>query len=161
MGPRSAGGPGHLVQWLIAEHHSSAMPEDPNAPIMAAFAQWNAALATLNATTVAALYAPSAVLIPARSNKVSNTRAEIEEYFVTFLKSKPQGVIDTIAGSSPNIRFLASDVAVNTGTYTFALTNAETGVVSEAHARFTYVYKKYGDSWLIEDHHSSLMPEPL
>ncbi|PNH09718.1 hypothetical protein TSOC_003635 [Tetrabaena socialis] len=148
-------------KWLIAEHHSSAMPEDPNAEIVAAFAQWNAALATFNATTVAALYAPAAVLLPTVSNKVRNTRAEIEDYFVSFLKRKPQGVIDSIAGSSPNIRFLAPNVAINSGTYVFALTDPETGVVSNVQARFTYVYKKYGDYWLIEDHHSSVMPEPV
>ncbi|PNH09721.1 hypothetical protein TSOC_003636 [Tetrabaena socialis] len=129
--------------------------------VLALFAEWNAALATLNASKVAALYAPTAVLLPTVSNKVRNTRAEIENYFVSFLKRKPQSVIDSIAGSSPNIRFLAPDVAINSGTYVFALTNAETGVVSNIHARFTYVYKKYGDYWLIEDHHSSVMPEPV
>ncbi|KAG2441855.1 hypothetical protein HXX76_003463 [Chlamydomonas incerta] len=145
-------------KWLIVEHHSSAMPENEAALVMDAFAQWNAALATLNASKVASLYAPTAVLLPTVSDKVRNTPAEIQDYFVAFLKKEPQGVIDNIDGTSPNIRFLAPDVAINSGTYVFTLKNDD-GTRSKVRARYTYVYKKYGSKYLIEEHHSSVMPE--
>ncbi|KAG2451699.1 hypothetical protein HYH02_003479 [Chlamydomonas schloesseri] len=145
-------------KWLIVEHHSSAMPENEAQLVMDAFAQWNAALATKNASKVASLYAPTAVLLPTVSDKVRNTPAEIEDYFVSFLKKEPQGVIDNIDGTSPNVRFLAPDVAVNSGTYVFTLKNDD-GSRSKVRARYTYVYKKYGGKYLIEDHHSSVMPE--
>ncbi|KAG2439254.1 hypothetical protein HXX76_004615 [Chlamydomonas incerta] len=145
-------------KWLIAEHHSSVMPENETQLVLDAFAQWNAALATLNATRVAALYAPGAVLLPTVSDKVRNTPAEIRDYFVSFLAKEPQGVIDNIDGTSPNVRFLAPGVAINSGTYVFTLKNDD-GTRSKVRARYTYAYKKYGSKYLIEEHHSSVMPE--
>ena len=140
--------PASPLQWLIVEHHSSAMPENEAALVMDAFVQWNDALATLNASKVASLYAPTAVLLPTVSDKVRNTPAEIEDYFVSFLKKEPVGVIDNIDGSSPNVRFLAADVAINSGTYVFTLKNDD-GTRSKVRARYTYVYKKYGSKYMI------------
>lgn len=59
--------------------------------IAALFDQWNAALATGNPETVAALYAADAVLEPTVSNNVRSTPQEIREYFVDFCRTVRKG----------------------------------------------------------------------
>ena len=115
------------------------------------FDQWNAALQTGKADEVANLYAPNAILLPTISDKVRRNRAEIKEYFERFLQSKPFGKID-----EQHIR-IHGDLALNSGTYTFTLTKG--GKKSDVQARYTFVYHRQGDRWLIVDHHSSEMPE--
>lgn len=116
------------------------------------FDRWNAALATGNPDTVTSLYASDAVLEPTLSNKVRTTPEEIRNYFTSFLKLKPQGVINY-----RQIRMLDDNVALDTGVYTFSLT--KDGKRQQAQARYTYVYEKQGGEWKIINHHSSAMPE--
>jgi uncharacterized protein (TIGR02246 family) len=116
------------------------------------FPQWNAALATGDPQRVADLYAPDGVLLPTVSNQVRRTRAEIVDYFTTFLKAKPQGVIE-----DEIVDVLDADTAVNTGVYRFTLT--KDGKPQEVRARYTYVYELRDGKWLIVNHHSSAMPE--
>lgn len=40
------------------------------------------------------MYAPNAVLLPSASNNAHTSRAEIVDYFKSFLPNKPQGVIE-------------------------------------------------------------------
>jgi hypothetical protein len=47
--------------------------------------------------------------------------------------------------------------AINTGLYTFTLT--QNGVQQQVHARYTFVYQRTSGEWLIVNHHSSLVPE--
>lgn len=113
------------------------------------FERWNAALATGNPDEVTKLYAADAVLLPTVSNKVRHNHAEIRDYFVNFLAKEPQGEID-----ESNVRFLAPDVVINSGVYTFTF-----GDGSQVTARFTYLYRKEKGQWKIAEHHSSAMPE--
>jgi len=115
------------------------------------FDQWNAALATGNPEKVADLYAPDAVLLPTLSPEIRTTRAGIVDYFTHFLPSKPQAVI-----TQEYITVLAPNAAVNTGLYTFTLT--QNGVPQQVDARYTFVYHRTDDAWLIVNHHSSLVP---
>ncbi|MBE1161856.1 SgcJ/EcaC family oxidoreductase [Dyella acidiphila] len=132
----------------------AAKPADPKqAEIAALFDRWNATLATGDADQVTALYAPDAVLEPTVSNQVRTTPAEIRDYFVKFLKMKPQAVINY-----REIRLLSDDAALDTGVYTFALISKD-GKAQTVHARYTYVYRKIGADWKIVNHHSSVMPE--
>lgn len=124
------------------------------AEVAALFDQWNAALATGDADQVTKLYAADAVLEPTVSNEVRTTPAEIKNYFVKFLRMKPQGTINY-----RQIRLLADNAALDTGVYTFNLT--KDGKASKVHARYTYVYKKVGNEWKILNHHSSAMPEAV
>jgi uncharacterized protein (TIGR02246 family) len=124
------------------------------AEIAALFDRWNATLATGDADKVTALYAPDGVLEPTVSNQVRTTPAEIKEYFSKFLKMKPQAVINF-----REIRMLADDAALDTGVYTFTLT--QDGKSWKVQARYTYVYKKINGEWKILNHHSSSMPEPV
>jgi len=111
------------------------------------FEYWNQALQSLDPKKVAALYAEDAILLPTLSNQVRHNRTEIEQYFVDFLAKAPKGELN-----ESNVRIL-KDIAINSGIYTFSFNNDDT-----VRARFTYVYKKYQENWLIIEHHSSLMP---
>jgi uncharacterized protein (TIGR02246 family) len=122
--------------------------------IVALFDRWNAALASGDPRRVAALYAPNGVLQPTVSNQVRSTPAEIEAYFVDFLKAKPAGVIN-----ERFVRLLDEDTAMDSGVYTFTLT--KNGQPTKVQARYTYLYQKIDGDWKIVNHHSSAMPEPI
>lgn len=116
---------------------------------MQLFERWNAALATGNPDAVTALYADDAILLPTVSNQVRHNHSEIRDYFVAFLAKEPQGVID-----EANVRFLADNLAINSGVYTFTF-----GSGDQVTARFTYLYRLIDGQWKIAEHHSSAMPE--
>jgi uncharacterized protein (TIGR02246 family) len=118
------------------------------AQVSALFDRWNSSLRTLDPDKVVANYAPDGVLLPTVSNKPRTNPAEIREYFVKFLKSKPQGKIDQ------RIIKIGCNVAQDVGTYTFRFKDGGT-----VHARYTYVYEWVNGQWLIAHHHSSAMPE--
>jgi uncharacterized protein (TIGR02246 family) len=129
----------------------TSMPS--NALIAQQFTIWNAALQTLDAKKVAALYCdPGGVLLPTVSNQVRTTPAQITDYFDHFLELKPKGTID-----ESYIRILGPDTAINSGIYTFQLVN--NGKPQTVQARYTFVYQKMNGKWCIMDHHSSAMPE--
>ena len=124
-----------------------------HAQIAKLFQTWNNALQTGNPETVANLYcAHGAVLLPTVSNQVRTTHKAIVDYFTYFLKSKPVGHID-----QQYIRVLGPNTAINSGVYTFHLT--QDGKRTSVQARYTYVYEKQHGHWCIMDHHSSAMPE--
>lgn len=117
------------------------------------FDGWNAALASNQAQRVADRYAPNAVLLPTVSNQVRSNRAEIVDYFTHFLEKKPRGVINY-----REVRVLDANNAVDSGVYTFNLTEAN-GAQRQVQARYSFVYEKINGQWLIINHHSSAMPE--
>jgi uncharacterized protein (TIGR02246 family) len=129
-----------------------ASPEPTQQEIAGLFPLWNEALATLDPQKEADRYAPDAVLLPTLSNNVRTDRAEIVDYFSHFLQNKPQGEI-----LESNIKILGPTAAIDTGTYRFTLTTD--GQRRTVDARYTFVYEKVGDEWLIVNHHSSAMPE--
>ena len=116
--------------------------------IAALFDRWNDSLRTLDPDKVVANYAADGVLLPTVSNQPRTNPAEIRDYFVKFLKSGPQGKIDT------RVIKIGCNVAQDVGTYTFRFKDGKT-----VHARYTYVYEWTGGQWLIAHHHSSAMPE--
>lgn len=117
--------------------------------IAALFDRWNTSLRSGDPDQVVANYAADGVLLPTVSNRPRTTPAAIRDYFVTFLKAKPQGSID-----SRTIK-LGCNVAQDIGTYTFAFADGR-----RVQARYTYVYEWRDGRWLIAHHHSSAMPEP-
>jgi hypothetical protein len=88
-------------QWKIAHHHSSQMPESlqTKQPVLSdqevrdLFGLWNDALATLDPSEVAKRYSKQAILLPTVSDEPRTSEERITEYFVNFLKNKPQGLI--------------------------------------------------------------------
>ena len=128
-------------------------PEVTRPQIAQLFERWNQSLQTGDPNKVTLNYARNAILLPTVSNQVRRNHKEIHDYFVTFLQNKPVGRIDY-----RSIR-LYCGVAIDSGTYTFRLTT--NGQTREVPARYTFVYNKVGDQWLIAEHHSSAMPEPV
>ena len=116
--------------------------------ISALFEEWNTALQTGRPKNVVTLYEPNAILLPTVSNKVRHNHEEIENYFFNFLKKGPKGVIN-----ESNIRTFGN-IAINSGVYTFSFNDGNT-----VQARFTFVYRRNEQRWLIIEHHSSTMPE--
>lgn len=135
---------------LSSSASTSGVPSSKQkSEILALFDQWNKSLATGNALTVGANYAPDAILLPTVSNKIRRTNAERIDYFEHFLLKKPQGKID-----QANVRVFG-DIAINSGLYTFTFSDN-----SKVQARYTFVYQKQPDGrWLIIEHHSSKLPE--
>lgn len=115
------------------------------------FDRWNASLQTGDPNAVVQNYAQNGVLLPTVSNQVRTNHDEIKDYFVKFLELKPQGKID-----QQNIRSFCG-VAIDSGIYTFTLTRD--GKPEQVQARYTFVYQKIDDNWVIVEHHSSAMPE--
>ncbi|MCO4857652.1 SgcJ/EcaC family oxidoreductase [Herbaspirillum sp. WGmk3] len=116
--------------------------------IEALFDRWNASLRTGDPDQVVANYAADGVLLPTVSNQPRTNPAEIRDYFVKFLKSGPQGTIDS------RIVKIGCNVAQDVGTYTFKFADGK-----KVQARYTYVYEWQDGKWLIAHHHSSAMPE--
>ena len=114
------------------------------------FVKWNDALQTEIPDNVVACYAEDAILLPTVSPKVRHNHDEIRDYFVHFLSKKPHGRI-----TEQNIR-IYDDIAINSGLYTFTLMGD--GGQADVAARFTFVYRKYENGWLIIEHHSSILP---
>ena len=114
------------------------------------FVMWNKALQTGDPDKVVACYDLEAILLPTVSAKVRHNHDEIRDYFVHFLSKEPHGRI-----IEQNIR-ICDNIAVNSGLYTFSL--MEDGGHTDVPARFTFVYQKYEDGWLIIEHHSSILP---
>mmetsp|Transcript_21441 Transcript_21441/g.23828 ORF Transcript_21441/g.23828 Transcript_21441/m.23828 type:complete len:324 (-) Transcript_21441:156-1127(-) len=157
---KKEGDTGAHEDWKISHHHSSQMPEEiipkgtsiTAAETRALFDLWNAALASGDASQVAALYSKDAILLPTVSDKARTTPADIEDYFVQFLKSKPQGVIHdgVIVADTPNW-------AKDAGIYEFTM-----GVSGQkVKGRYSFVYIHEEGEWKIAHHHSSVMPEQL
>lgn len=143
-----------LILAAAAAIPATSFAKGANAPDSASISKqyttWNEALQTGDPEKVAALYCdPGGILIPTMSNTIRTTHAEIVDYFRRFLKLKPQGTID-----KAYIRQLGTDVAINTGVYTFNLT--KNGKAKTIQAHYTFVYWKQHGKWCIMEQQSSL-----
>lgn len=119
------------------------------AEIAALFDRWNESLLTEEPDNVVANYAQESILLPTLSNTPRLTADEKRDYFETFLAQKPSGKIEM------NQIVISDDLAVDSGIYEFTF-----GVSGQkVRARYSFAYRKVGDSWKIVSHHSSAMPE--
>merc|ERR1712157_528785 len=107
------------------------------------------ALATGDPQKVADRYSKDAVLLPTLSEKARYTNAEIKDYFVGFLKKKPQGQI--LEG---NVK-IGPNWAQDAGIYEFTFQDG-----SKTRGRYSFIYSYENGQWMISNHHSSIMPEP-
>jgi uncharacterized protein (TIGR02246 family) len=117
------------------------------------FDDFNKAWATNDPAKVTALFTKDAVLLPTVSNKPRTTPAEINDYFIGFLKGKPVGVIDTSTYK------MNCDSLARLGTWTVTLTDAATGAKNNVKARYSFIYRMEDGKWKIDHLHSSMMPE--
>ena len=143
-----------LALLAAATFSTSAMALDAQcastdeAAVASLFDRWNNSLKTLDSEKVVANYADDAVLLPTVSNKPRTNHEEIKDYFNSFLKKEPSGVIDR------RIIKIGCNVAQDVGVYTFTFKGGQ-----KVQARYTYVYEYENGQWLIAHHHSSAMPE--
>ncbi|KAG7344777.1 signal peptide protein [Nitzschia inconspicua] len=161
-------------EWVIAHHHSSMMPEPilkkrqeldedlakemklthiSEKDVAKLFDKWNKALKSKDPKKVAALYHPDALLLPTISNVPRNTPKAIEEYFTTFLKNEPQGVIED------RVILTGKNYAEDAGVYEFTM--GASGEQVRARYSFVYTRDETNGEWKISHHHSSAMPEAL
>jgi len=142
--------------WKIQHHHSSVMPEEvalgkaiTEDEVRGLFSLWNNALATLDPKQVASRYAKKGVLLPTVSDVPRTDFTSIEDYFVNFLKLKPQGEI------------LESHVTIgknwcqDAGIYEFTMGATR----KKVKGRYSFIYVYEDGEWKISHHHSSVMPE--
>ena len=81
-------------------------------------------------------------------------RRRFDDYFVKAFAALPG---HKVAFGDQLIR-VYGNTAINTGYYTFSyVKDGETKTLS---ARYSFVYVKRGNRWMIVDHHSSAMPAP-
>jgi uncharacterized protein (TIGR02246 family) len=142
-------------EWKISQHHSSVMPEGTKpkeineAEVRNLFQLWNSALATEDPDAVAKRYASKAVLLPTVSDVPRTDYDLIKDYFVGFLKKKPQGEI-----LESNVE-IGHNWCQDAGIYEFTM--GATG--DKVKGRYSFVYVWEDGQWKISHHHSSVMPE--
>jgi uncharacterized protein (TIGR02246 family) len=127
-------------------------PEQQN--VLNASENWQQAIDARNPKAIVALYDNNAYFYPTFVNEIT-TPQNLYNYFVK-LTAKPQL---QVIFDQEHPRVYANDtVAVNSGLYTFSYLGPHHHTI-EVPARFTFVYLKENDQWLIIEHHSSVLPE--
>lgn len=101
--------------------------------------------------TICDLYDDQASLWGTFSPIKRNNKALIANYFEQIFKFKNRNV----ELNESNIR-LFDNIAICNGLYTFNWVNQ--GVKEITKARFSFVYIKKDNKWLIAEHHSSILP---
>jgi uncharacterized protein (TIGR02246 family) len=117
------------------------------------FTQFNNAWATKDPAKVTSLFTKDAVLLATVSNKPRTNHAEIQDYFVSFLKGSPVGTINSSTTK------MGCNKVSRLGTWTVTLTDAATGAKTDVKARYSFIYRLEDGQWKIDHLHSSMMPE--
>jgi uncharacterized protein (TIGR02246 family) len=118
-----------------------------------ATAAWVAAYNSRDPQRIAALYDPEAVLWGTTSATIRTSPAAIADYFKDARK-RPEARVSI---GEQHDRF-HGDLRISSGTYTF--TDVRDGQNISNPSRFSFVFRKRDDRWLILDHHSSRLPAP-
>nr|WP_314442222.1 SgcJ/EcaC family oxidoreductase [uncultured Sphingomonas sp.] len=137
----------------IAEAPAGGCASASKSEIERQFDRFAGALATHDPDKVTALFASDAVLLPTLSNTPRTDPAAVRDYFVHFIAKSPVVRVD-----SSTVR-VGCNIAERVGTWTWTLTDPQTGAKSEAAARYSFIYRHEGGQWRIDHLHSSLMPE--
>ena len=117
--------------------------------VQAATEEWIATFNTRDPAKISALYAPDAVLWGTVSKTIRTTPEEIFEYFTESATRRPK--LRMFLGEQ-TVR-LYGDIATNSGYYTSR--NPVDGQEVVIPMRFTFMYRRDGDRWMIVNHHSS------
>lgn len=115
------------------------------------FGRWAHALATKDPKNVAALYVEETTLLPTMAKQVITDRKGAEGYFTFFLSFLP-----SVTMVEEHVVPISDDAYLHCGVYRFALT--QQGKQESVDARFSMVWKKFGNEWSIVHHHSSRIP---
>jgi uncharacterized protein (TIGR02246 family) len=116
--------------------------------------KWGAAFSELNADKIASLYAADAVLWGTFAPYMRNDPSAIREYFAVNFKGRSNANVSF----GPRLVRVYGNTANSSGTYTISF--VLNGESRTRPARYSFTYRKDGDSWFIVDHHSSALPPP-
>jgi uncharacterized protein (TIGR02246 family) len=122
--------------------------------VAGASAKWTAIFVDDNPDAILALYDNDGILWGTLSPTIAVGKPAIRGYFERAYKALPG---HKVTFGEQNIR-VYGDTAVNSGYYTFSF--VRDGQTVTIPARYSFVYKRRGNDWLIVDHHSSAMPPP-
>jgi uncharacterized protein (TIGR02246 family) len=118
-----------------------------------ALEQWNTAARTGHPDKITRLYAQHATLLPANGTAPRVGFASIRHHFLYLLPDQP-----VVSVLNREIR-IGCEFAIDSGIY--LLTSGARGARKTEKHRYTLIYTRYEDSWLIEHHHASLLaPDP-
>lgn len=137
----------------VAQAKTETCQDITPAQIESLFADFNNSWASKDPAKVTALFTKEPVLLATVSNKPRTTPAEVNDYFVTFLKGSPVATINTSTIE------IDCKTASRLGTWTVTLTDAATGAKTDVKARYSFIYRYEDGSWKIDHLHSSMMPE--
>lgn len=134
-----------LFSVLLGAMQTQAAPEDD---VRAAAQMWIEGISMGDPDYMVALYAEDGILHGTGSPVVREGHALIREYFAGLTARVTMNFVE------PQHIRIYGDVAVNTGNYETII-----GENPPLKLRYSFVYHKVGDQWLIVDHHSSRLPE--
>lgn len=125
---------------------------DEKQAVTQAFNQWCSYLSNNKLKNLVQLYEPSAILLPTLADNMIKNQQDRWVYFTTLMQNPNLKV----AIDESHVR-IVSDVAINSGLYTFSFDKDGNRV--EIPSRFTFIYKKKPTGWMIIEHHSSQIPQ--
>lgn len=135
-----------LLTWLaLLPSASVAAPEDE---VRAAGQEWVRSIGQGDPDLMVSLYAENAILHGTSSPVLREGHALIREYFAGLTAKVRMTFVE------PQHIRVYGDVAINTGNYETTI-----GDGAPIRLRYSFVYHKVGEKWLIVDHHSSRLPE--
>jgi uncharacterized protein (TIGR02246 family) len=117
--------------------------------VAAATKEWIATFNTRDPERISALYAPDAILWGTVSKTIRTTHEEILEYFTESATKRPN--LRMFLGEY-HVR-VYGDLGSCSGYYTSR--NPVDGQEVVIPMRFTFVFRREGDRWMIVNHHSS------
>lgn len=149
----------HYTYSLLAKiAHGDLMPflnEMPNdtKQLEEALELWCTNMSSGDPENIVNLFDSKAILLPTLAPNVLKTREEQLAYFTQLMQNPKLSV--TVNES--NLRIFGN-IAINSGLYTFYFERQGQPVIIPA--RFTFIYQKKPQGWLIIEQHSSQVPMP-
>lgn len=138
-----------LLACLLATGTAGA---DDRSDVEAATARWIDAFNRKSSRDIVALYATDAVFFGTSSPLLRDKPELVRDYF----KDLPS-LGDAVITLEDHRVQLYGSIAISTGFYTRSAKSADGQTVRNP-ARFSFVYQKRGNQWLIVSHHSSALP---
>lgn len=123
------------------------------AEVQNAFADWRSALSSEDPQKIVDLYEKDAILLATLAEKPIKNQQDRLEYFKT-LTANPNLAAKV---NEEYVRVLDDNTALVSGVYTFSFDKE--GKTTEIPARYSFVYEKIADKWMIVEHHSSMVPK--
>lgn len=118
-----------------------------------AFTNWRVALTSGSPENVVKLYESDAILLPTLSPKpITNQEGRIQYFSKLLAKPKLSTSVE-----EEHIKLLDESKAVISGLYTFMY--EQEGKTVKIPARYSFVFEKIKNNWMIAEHHSSKLPE--